>query len=303
LGEMQFNKRTKAPYSPSKVLWANEGICNRLMPFQVSTAHEKCFQMNVLAEALQILTDATSMGVRFLGRHFAGLHRGSTYVVRVKEFGVFHVRRGAGHTDIKVLRQVFKDRQLRIWSPAFSERIQHRYSEIIASGKTPVIIDAGAHIGASARWFKVKYPQAHILAIEPDPDNCEVLRKNGQEIETVHAAIGSVAGRAQIINDGWGAWATRTKRSEDGVRILTMQEAIQMVPNGTLFQVKIDIEGFEEDLFAQNLDWLDQSFVVYVEPHDWMLPDRYSSKNFQKAFAKRDFKMLLNGEHLIYVRC
>ena len=258
--------------------------------------------MNVLAEALQILTDATSLGVRFLGRHFAGLNRGSTHVVRVKEFGVFHVRRGRGHTDINVLRQVFKDRQLRIWSPAFSQRIQHRYSEIIASGKTPVIIDAGAHIGASARWFKVKYPQAHILAIEPDPDNCEVLRKNGQEIEIIHAAIGSVAGRAQIINDGWGAWATRTKRSDDGVRIMTMQEAIQMVPNGTLFQVKIDIEGFEDDLFSQNLDWLDQAFVVYIEPHDWMLPHRYCSKNFQKAFAERDFEMLLNGEHIIYVR-
>jgi FkbM family methyltransferase len=259
--------------------------------------------MKVLKTAFRNLTDARSMGVRFLARHLAGLHRGSDHLAHIKNFGRFHFRSDSGDTDIKVLRQVFKDRSFEISCAPINERILHRYTEIIATGKTPVIVDAGAHIGAASRWLKAQYPQAHIIAVEPDSNNFEMLRKNAHGIEIVHAAIGSAPGRATVTNNGWGGWATQTTRSDDGIRILTVQEAIQMVPNGSLFQVKVDIEGFESDLFSQNLDWLDEAFVVYIEPHDWMLPGRHSSKNFQKAFAERDFELLLNDEHLIYVRC
>jgi FkbM family methyltransferase len=38
-------------------------------------------------------------------------------------------------------------------------------------GQTPLILDLGANIGASAVWFAVRYPAAHIVAFEPHPDN------------------------------------------------------------------------------------------------------------------------------------
>jgi len=73
------------------------------------------------------------------------------------------------------------------------------------------------------------------------------------------------------------------------------------VPDGELFQVKVDIEGFEKDLFGSNLDWLDQVDAVFIEPHDWLLPEDRTSRAFQQALAARDFSMLLCGENLIYI--
>jgi hypothetical protein len=66
--------------------------------------------------------------------------------------------------------------------------------------------------------------------------------------------------------------------------------------------VKVDIEGFEADLFASNTDWLDDVSVVIVEPHDWLLPGRGTSLSFQLELARRAFEVLVSGENLVYVR-
>ena len=42
----------------------------------------------------------------------------------------------------------------------------------------PYIIDCGAHIGLSVIYFKHHYPDAEILAFEPDEQNFELLQKN-----------------------------------------------------------------------------------------------------------------------------
>jgi hypothetical protein len=56
--------------------------------------------------------------------------------------------------------------------------------------------------------------------------------------------------------------------------------------NCTPFTAKIDIEGFESDLFSQNLEWLDEVFLVYIEPHDWLFPTQGTSRTFQRAMGK-----------------
>jgi hypothetical protein len=75
-----------------------------------------------------------------------------------------------------------------------------------------------------------------------------------------------------------------------------------MVPKGEAFIVKIDIEGFESDLFASNTDWLEHTFAVFIEPHDWLLPYEGTSQSFQKALVRWPFDLFLIGENLLYVR-
>jgi hypothetical protein len=81
-----------------------------------------------------------------------------------------------------------------------------------------------------------------------------------------------------------------------------MAEALAMVPNGTLFIAKIDIEGFEGDLFSDNIGWLKDVYAVYIEPHDWLLPGKATSRNFQRAMGDLDFEIYISGENLLYVR-
>jgi hypothetical protein len=74
------------------------------------------------------------------------------------------------------------------------------------------------------------------------------------------------------------------------------------VENSRLFLVKIDIEGFEIDVFSGRLDWIADAYVVVIEPHDWMLPGEFSSRNFMKAMVEHEFEIFIIGENLFFVR-
>jgi hypothetical protein len=94
----------------------------------------------------------------------------------------------------------------------------------------------------------------------------------------------------------------QTVRADAGVPVLTVRDAAARVPNGKLFIVKVDIEGFESDLFAANLDWLDEVEAVYLEPHDWLEPGKGTSFSFQRAMAQHPFELFIKGENLVYAR-
>src|SRR6266404_4664431 len=52
--------------------------------------------------------------------------------------------------------------------------------------KSPsVIVDAGANVGFASVFFARKYPNARILAIEPETSNFALLKKNVQEYPNV----------------------------------------------------------------------------------------------------------------------
>lgn len=85
--------------------------------------------------------------------------------------------------------------------------------------------------------------------------------------------------------------------------VTTMNELLASVSDGVPFIAKIDIEGFESDLFARNTGWIEDFFAIAVELHDWMLAGQRGSGTFQTAMAARTgFEVFLKGENLIYVR-
>lgn len=213
----------------------------------------------------------------------------------------FTIRRG--QSDYDTVRQVWRDEQYKVAESPFKDRVQHRYDALIAQGKTPVIVDAGANVGAASVWFASLYPKAVVVAVEPNPDSVALLTQNvvGRNIQIMPAAIGSVAGYVRLIDEGL-AWASQTERAESGLQVVTVADCLASVPNGALFIVKIDIEGFEDDLFAANTGWIDQVHLVYIEPHDWMLPDKHTSRTFQAEMGSRPFQILMRGENLIYLR-
>jgi FkbM family methyltransferase len=187
------------------------------------------------------------------------------------------------------------------------KRVQYHYSELCKSGFIPIIIDAGANIGASAIWFAKKFPKSKIFAIEPDSASAACCRINVERfsnVEVIEAAIGSSPGFASLKNEGGWANAVQTERvnEKEGVRICTVTEILEAFPSGRLFIIKIDIEGFESDLFDGNTAWLKEVAAVLIEPHDWLLPGKGTSLTFQKAIASHDFEILVKGQNLIYIR-
>jgi FkbM family methyltransferase len=257
----------------------------------------------MLARIQENLRDIRAFGPSFLKRHLPRLTGAETACVSVKPVGAVHLR--TGESDVAAIRQVFRDGGYGIdFTSAVGARIANRYDEIVASGRIPAIVDAGANIGAATMLFRSQFPKAHIISIEPELGNFSILRKNtdgSEQIHVIHSAIGSTEGFVSVKNEGLG-WAVRTERASSGVPIITMKSAFGVIPNGVPFVAKIDIEGFEADLFSANIDWLDETFVVYIEPHDWMLPGKSTSRTFQRAMGQRDYELFIRGETLTYVR-
>ena len=223
--------------------------------------------------------------------------------VSMKGVGPLHLR--LGDSDLATFAQVFTKREYDLAATGDAQqRITERYRAIVDAGRVPIIVDAGANVGAASLWFMRAFPEAHVIAIEPEPQNAEVLRLNlaGSPRATVlEAALAGASGKVSLAGEGL-SWGVQTVRSETGgLSAITMDQALATVANGDLFLAKIDIEGFESDLFDGDVAWIDRAAVIIVEPHDWLFPGRGTSRTFQAAMGKRNFEIFISGENLIYV--
>jgi len=168
------------------------------------------------------------------------------------------------------------------------------------TGKLPLIVDAGANIGAFSLFFAGHTPDASIVAIEPEAENFKVLQMNveGLSVRAIRAAISSTEGVARVIDPGEGNWGYRTENlitddaAENTVPRLTINEIYrQYSPRCFPFIVKIDIEGGEADLFSASTEWVAETPVLIVELHDWLLTKSGNSRAFLQCISqfRRDF--------------
>lgn len=259
----------------------------------------------MVKELTDNLLDFVALGPGFPLRHVSQLLRRRYHTTTIRGGGRITFRPASSDalTFIDIFRRGAYDFS---WIERYSHVVE-RYRELIAAGRRPVIVDAGANVGAASIWFAERFPEALIRALEPDPDNAELLRINvgtRPNVEVIEAAVGGQTGRVTLTNPRQEAWAVRTQRDTAGsVPLMTIPELLRR--NGeekSLFLVKIDIEGFESDLFESNLGWLDDVEVVIIEPHDWMLPGNGSSRSFRKAMLERDFEVVVCGENIVFLR-
>ncbi len=146
--------------------------------------------MNLQAETVETL-NATSLGriIRRAARpavHLVRrmLHPGVPPQLQLTRLNCNGQRTAILHrrtfADYSVIRQCFADRQYDIPRRAHCAMIDNLYQQILASGRQPLIVDCGSNIGASVLWFASHYPRAHVLAVEPAPDNFELLRRTAR---------------------------------------------------------------------------------------------------------------------------
>jgi len=177
-----------------------------------------------------------------------------------------------------------------------------RYAEIEAlyrSMRRPLIVDLGAYIGLAAVFFRKCWPRAKIVAVEPDRENILMIRRNAPGVQTLHAAVASEHGRANIVNSEDAGWALRTQVARDGaIEAVTVPEIIANNADCEPFICKIDIEGAESELFSKNTEWLSRFPVVIIELHDWRFAGEATSRNFIRTVAHHDRDFVLFGENV-----
>ena len=76
----------------------------------------------------------------------------------------------------------------------FAQRtsVMKRYSETVAAGRHPVIIDLGANIGLASRQFASRFPGARLIAVEPGPRNFALLERNTSHLRSIERLQGAV---------------------------------------------------------------------------------------------------------------
>ena len=181
-------------------------------------------------------------------------------------------------------------------------QIYEYYEKRIKEGKRPLIIDCGGNIGLSSKYFSLTYPAAKIACIEPDNKNITSAKlHNDGNVDFFEVAIGCIDSTGRIFDPKIGNNAYRIIPDDcGGLMIKSVPYILSKYPCEEFepFLIKIDIEGFEENLFSENTDWINLFPVLVIELHDWMLVKKRNSGNFLKAISKLDRDFIYIGENI-----
>ena len=210
-----------------------------------------------------------------------------------------------GTTDLTVFREMFVDRPYDVIGLKRLGDLERRYRDILAQGKRPLIVDAGANAGLSVLHFREQYPEALILALEPQKENfAELERHLGSDplCTRLQAALAPCDGHVTIVDAGEGEWGFRTTKSKNGVPAYALASVIEMAgPDVEPFALKVDIEGSERDVF-DDVKTVDLFYLIFVELHDWLLPGQRTSQSFLKAAASLDRDFIVHKHHVVSIR-
>jgi FkbM family methyltransferase len=170
-------------------------------------------------------------------------------------------RRGAS-SDVDIFRKVSVDCE---YAPSFDHPLHST-------------LDLSANVDLASLFFQRRYPDARIVAIEPDPGNFELLQANTQPYPTLtclHAATATRSGTVTLHDPGLGPWAFRTCETATDcptVPALTVPELLTHSPSQRVDLLKIDIEGTEKLLFADSPALLQAVDAIVIALHDRYQP-------------------------------
>lgn len=167
-----------------------------------------------------------------------------------------------GTTDWLVIEEIFIDGE---YEPVIREHLAN----------VRQIIDLGANAGYSLRFWQLNFPEAQIIAVEPDASNLRIARLNAgpnANVAFAEACVAASPGRVSLDRSN-GEWGISMRH--DAVEVVGSVEALTMPQLFDRFDVrgdvdilKCDVEGAERELFRDCRGWIDRVRVMIVELHD-----------------------------------
>jgi len=210
------------------------------------------------------------------------------------------------HSDWTTIREIFYSEDYDLTRFQRSDEIKKLYNSLISENLTPLIIDCGSHIGLATNYFSKIYPKSKIISIEPDLNNFELSKlnnANNQNCEFLNCAIGSDVCRGIISNPNSDSNALKIEKSNNGnINIISINSIIEKKKyNEFPFIIKIDVEGFEHEIFSQNTNWITTFPIIIIEPHDWLFPKQNTFKNFLYKISKYDRDFICFGDNIFSI--
>ena len=227
-----------------------------------------------------------------------------------RNLGFAHATR---YTLYRVLHRTFKGRILTLNAKGFRHPFYCRsggsdlqvFAQVLANREyrcldrfdvSGLIIDCGANIGLSTLYFLTRFPNAHLIALEPDPDNFRMLALNtacfSDRVTLLQAAVwnrntGLVFSDSQF-RDG-NEWTRSCRESEASevpqIEAFDISTILAMSSFERVELLKVDIEGGELVLFDESAEnWINLVDTIVIELHG---PDCENA--LHRIVSKEDF--------------
>jgi len=172
------------------------------------------------------------------------------------------------------------------------------YQNQLAIDDKDWIIDLGANVGFSAIYFHHYIPTyKSIICVEPSKQNIPLLSFNTKAISYLiirKEGIDTYDGEANFSDSEFG----HLSKVEDGkasdyiINVRTLSTLIREHDIKSIGLLKIDIEGKEEAILHDNVEWLSIVKNIVIEIHDFefekVLDQIMVTNGFQKEVIKED---------------
>lgn len=172
-----------------------------------------------------------------------------------------------GTSDYDVYQQVFRDEE---------------YGDVETDTEIKYILDCGANIGLASIYFLNRFPDSRVLAVEPDPENASICRRNlhpyGTRATVLEGGVWGSCGRLKVVASEFGpgqksGMGVRPLRNGDSDNAVVDAFDIPSLMAAGGFEeidlLKIDIECSERNVFSSSADrWLPRVHNLVIELHD-----------------------------------
>ncbi len=140
------------------------------------------------------------------------------------------------------------------------------------NAKTPFIIDGGSNIGLSVVFFKKLFPEAEVLAFEPDPDIYAILKKNivsagvAEGVTCIGACLAAEKGSVTFYSDGSDG-GSKINHGQATKKIEVPAVVLSDYITKPVDFLKLDIEGAELEVLESSRENLKKVKNIFVEYH------------------------------------
>ena len=169
-----------------------------------------------------------------------------------------------------------------------------------SSKKEPLIIDCGANIGVSVLYFKTLFPNAKILAFEPNPYAFQLLNNNIKDnnisnIELYNVALYNKETEISFfIRNNIGTLdgsANKSRGGETELKVRAKKLSHYLVNFQEIDLIKMDVEGAEiniiNDLFESG--YINKAKEYIIEYHHNISGDNALLSSFLQKFEQNGF--------------
>jgi FkbM family methyltransferase len=156
--------------------------------------------------------------------------------------------------------------------------IHQEYRSLDSLQDVSFVVDLGANVGYASAWFLSRFPNARVLAVEPDERNIEFCRMNlepyGPRATILHGAAWSENTSMSLSQGSFGdgrEWATQVVVSETNsgeIQAWDVATLIEMAGFPHIDLLKVDIERAELAVFSETAQrWLPKIRNLCIELH------------------------------------